>query len=91
MSEFPKSRRIMEFLGSVDEFAELCEAFRVMVVDVDCEQLVARVCRDHVEEWSSRLLEINCSPEGGVASASPLGTDVSELEQCLDAIRSDIQ
>ena len=82
---------IMEFLDSVDEFPELREAFKVTMVDVECEQLVARVWQDHVEEWSSRLLEINCSPEGGVASASPLGTDVSELEQCLDAIRSDIQ
>ena len=81
----------MEFFESVDEFPELCETMVVVMVDVDCKQLVARVRQDHVEELGRRLLDVNGRPEGGIAesSASPLGTDVSEREQRLDAICSE--
>jgi len=82
----------VEFLDSIEAVPELGKATKVVMVDVDCEQLTASVRQDHVEEWGGRLFEVNGGPQGRVAKCGipPLSADAGEREQGVDtAIRSD--
>ena len=58
------------------------------MVGVNCKQPIACAGQDHLEKWSGRLVEVNGGPQGRIAesSTSPMEVDVSEWEQCLDAI-----
>jgi hypothetical protein len=60
--DLPESSGIVEFFDSVDESPELCESIEVTMVDVNLKQPIACVRQDHVEEWGSRLLEVNGGP-----------------------------
>lgn len=88
-SQFVKLGGTVEFFEPVDEFPELRETVKFMVIDVNCEQLIACVRQDHVEERDGCLLEVNDGPQGRIAEsdASPAGTDTGEREQHLGAIR----
>jgi len=54
----------VEFFKSVDKYPELCVAVEVVMVGVDCKQLIACASQDHIEKWRRGLAEVNGGPQG---------------------------
>jgi len=57
--------RKIEFFDPVQEFPQFLSTVDVWMVDVNPQQPVASVCKNHIKEWrSGDIAEVNRGPQG---------------------------